>query len=106
MKIWANGSLSGTDIWVIVGEWGTGIETLTGDRIALARATEVTAALGGWEPTRQARLCWWHGEAGQLPPSSVHFCLPLARCRRAFHVRYSLSFFLLCFPLFSGVRFF
>jgi len=107
--MWASGSLSGNDDWVIVGEWGTGIETLTGDRIALAR---VTAALGVWEPTRQARLCLWHGEAGQLPPFSVHFCLPLVRCRRAFHLRSSLfvsCLFLhlpLCFPLFSGVRFF
>ena len=112
MKIWASGSLSGNDDWVIVGEWGTGIETLTGDRIALARATEATAAFGAREPTRQARLCLWHGEAGQLPPFSMHFCLPLVRCRRAFHLRSSLSvscLFLhlpLCFPLFSGVMFF
>ena len=69
MKIWASGSLFGNDDWLIVGDWGTGIETLTGDCIALARATEVTAALGVWEPTRQARLCLWHGETGKLPPS-------------------------------------
>jgi len=112
MKIWASGSLSGKDIWVIVGEWGTGIETLTRDRIALARATEVTAALGVWKPTRKAQLCWWHGETGELPPSAVHFCLPLVRCRRAFYLRFSLFVsclflhFPLYFPLFSGVRFF
>jgi len=112
MKIWASGSLFGNDDWLIVGDWGTGIETLTGDCIALARATEVTAALGVWEPTRQARLCLWHGEAGQLPPLSVHFCLPLVRCRLAFHLHSSLFVsclflhFPLCFPLFSGVRFF
>jgi len=110
MKIWASGSLSGKDIWLIVGEWGTGIETLTRDRIALARATEVTAALGVWKPTRKAQLCWWHGETGELPPSSVQFCLPLVRCRRAFYLRFSLFVsclflhFPLCFPLFFGVR--
>jgi len=54
MEIWASGSLSGKDIWVRVGEWGTGFETLAGDRNALVRATKVTAALGVWEPTCQA----------------------------------------------------
>jgi len=97
---------------VIVGEWGTGIENLKGDRISLARATEVRAALGVREPTRQAWLSWWHGKAGELPPSSLHFCLPLVRCRRAFHIRYSLFVSriflhsLSYFPQFPGDSFF